>query len=220
MRIAPIFGRGRLALRGCTPFRRPYIGRAISLDSKQASLHNPSINLQRRSFCRSTVSSMSSKVTQDDLVGLGGTTDLPTRNGNHEMPQTAWSGPGPAAFDFRSTPHQAPSSKRQRLMQTRRCSDDPHAIYAGSRAEHHSPRRRLPGRPHDQQPRGAHGIPDRARGRLIRPLRHNGEPACPPIAPDTAAALGALRLQGTHSLLGSRRRGDALRSAGQWSRAG
>lgn len=38
----------------------------------------------------------------DDLKGLGGTTDLPpTSAPHHEI--NAWSGPGQAAFDFRST---------------------------------------------------------------------------------------------------------------------
>lgn len=36
-----------------------------------------------------------------DLNGLGGTTDLPPAAGPHTQ-QNAWSGPGPAAFDFRS----------------------------------------------------------------------------------------------------------------------
>ncbi|KAH6670590.1 pyridoxal phosphate-dependent transferase [Halenospora varia] len=37
----------------------------------------------------------------EDLNNLGGATDLPPANGNHTK-QNAWSGPGPAAFDFRS----------------------------------------------------------------------------------------------------------------------
>jgi len=42
---------------------------------------------------------MSSTAAQQDL------TDVAATNGNHTQ-QNAWSGPGPAAFDFRSTsPH-------------------------------------------------------------------------------------------------------------------
>lgn len=37
----------------------------------------------------------------DALKGLGGTTDLPPTDEVHTK-QNAWSGPGPAAFDFRS----------------------------------------------------------------------------------------------------------------------
>jgi threonine aldolase len=45
---------------------------------------------------------MASAIAKEDLIGLGGNEDLPARNGTHTK-QNAWSGPGPAAFDFRST---------------------------------------------------------------------------------------------------------------------
>ena len=45
---------------------------------------------------------MSKRKAQDDLKGLNGTTDLEPADGPLSK-LNAWSGPGPAAFDFRST---------------------------------------------------------------------------------------------------------------------
>ncbi len=44
---------------------------------------------------------MSNGVAPEELRGLGGATDLLATSRHHEE-QNAWSGPGPAAFDFRS----------------------------------------------------------------------------------------------------------------------
>lgn len=111
MHITPIFG--RLVARSHSPFRTACTNQLRSPGRSSAYiLHSLPQNHQHRSFSHSKASSMSSAVAQDEMVGLGGTTDLPTRNGNHEMPQTAWSGPGPAAFDFRSTsPTTPPGTK-------------------------------------------------------------------------------------------------------------
>ena len=48
------------------------------------------------------VNGAAKEIHGEDVKGLGGTTDLPPTD---EAPTklNAWSGPGPAAFDFRST---------------------------------------------------------------------------------------------------------------------
>jgi hypothetical protein len=44
----------------------------------------------------------SQAIKGEEMKGLGGTTDLPSTDEPHTK-HNAWSGPGPAAFDFRST---------------------------------------------------------------------------------------------------------------------
>lgn len=48
------------------------------------------------------VNGAAKEVHGKDMKGLGGTTDLPPTDEVHTK-HNAWSGPGPAAFDFRST---------------------------------------------------------------------------------------------------------------------
>ncbi|RAL61654.1 hypothetical protein DID88_002723 [Monilinia fructigena] len=65
----------------------------------------PVLSTQSR-FAFSSMATKGKDLGADDLKGLGGTTDLsPTPEPLHEI--NAWSGPGQAAFDFRSDVHES-----------------------------------------------------------------------------------------------------------------
>lgn len=66
---------------------------------------------------------MSSTIDKEDLAGLGGTTDLQVRNGTHTK-LNAWSGPGPAAFDFRSDVVTTPTPSMLAAIQNTTLLDD------------------------------------------------------------------------------------------------
>lgn len=66
---------------------------------------------------------MSKRKAQDDLKGLNGATDLEPADGPHST-QNAWSGPGPAAFDFRSDVVTTPTPSMLSAIQNCTLLDD------------------------------------------------------------------------------------------------
>lgn len=80
----------------------PHTRSIASLQTTVRIPHPPrpvSINWSR------TVSNMSLAEAQEETKGLSGTSDLgPTKEQHKKI--NAWSGPGPAAFDFRSMPNE------------------------------------------------------------------------------------------------------------------
>jgi len=85
---------------------------------------------------------MSAGVAPEELKGLGGTTGLLATSIHHEK-QNAWSGPGPAAFDFRSMSSlffKLSCEAQKMLMYPRRCSDNPNSVHARRHPEYYAPR--------------------------------------------------------------------------------
>lgn len=76
---------------------------------------------------------------KEEMKGLGGTTDLPPADTSHTA-QNAWSGPGPAAFDFRSQePPNSPSLYSQAntdIFSSRRCSNNTYTFDARRDPKH------------------------------------------------------------------------------------
>ncbi|KAJ8070877.1 hypothetical protein OCU04_001237 [Sclerotinia nivalis] len=86
-------------------------------------LYPASVRSIRSSLAFSTMAAKGKELGIDDLKGLGGTTDLsPTPEPHHEI--NAWSGPGQAAFDFRSDVVTTPTKSMLTAIQNTTLLDD------------------------------------------------------------------------------------------------
>lgn len=119
--------------------------------------------------------------------GINGHTDTEHATSNIPDSSNAWSTPGSAAFDFRSTVPTSPRpslhlsppptvSITHQLTARRRYCDLSHFLHARRYPALYAPRRRLPGGPNHPLPRVIHRRPSWQRGLAVRDIRDDGEP--------------------------------------------
>jgi len=149
-----------------TPTLSPTLGRLTRsiairtiLSPVSSSVHTNPLIFQSRSLHENRSLKISVGRTKEDLTAPGTTTDLQAMDSGHAK-QTAWSGPGPAAFDFRSKSFLLLVRARQRMYAntSRRCGNHPHPLHARCDSEYNPSRRCIHGRPYHHIPRVPHGL--------------------------------------------------------------